>query len=311
MRKRSERDLVPRNGHTLMVGIGARISGCSSQKELSNEDQVDHGKQLVIEEFDYQGPVQYRVISTKGKGEAIDRPELEEIENAYNSDELDLFIWEDLARLVRGQAQPPTESDVHALADAWFLGHLAELKSRARGALYRMQADPREEAMAEVLATVFESCLNAARRGALDRVTPYHAVMYAARRHRCGRRFAGSSSCDVMGEVTQVKGQVAVQSLFDPARDEAGHRRPANVLPLAEVISDRREQSPLERTQGVHRLPANPSRGEGEPQSEKGVPPSGGRSWLGQRPENRQGDRRDSWTRVSPKGRIGRSAASS
>src|SRR2546422_10338967 len=39
--------LVPRNGHTLAVGIMARISGCANQKELSLDDQADHGKQEI------------------------------------------------------------------------------------------------------------------------------------------------------------------------------------------------------------------------------------------------------------------------
>jgi hypothetical protein len=41
----------PRNGHTLVVGIVARISGCAKQKEVSLEDQVDHGKEVVAEDL--------------------------------------------------------------------------------------------------------------------------------------------------------------------------------------------------------------------------------------------------------------------
>jgi hypothetical protein len=63
---------LPRNGHELVSGIVARISGCASQKELSLDDQVDHGKEEVAEL--YRGPVEYRVIATKGKGERLDRP---------------------------------------------------------------------------------------------------------------------------------------------------------------------------------------------------------------------------------------------
>jgi hypothetical protein len=36
----------PRNGHTLIVTIVARISGCGKQKEISNEDQTDHCKEM-------------------------------------------------------------------------------------------------------------------------------------------------------------------------------------------------------------------------------------------------------------------------
>lgn len=91
---------APRNGKTLVVGIVARISGCANQKELSLDDQVDHGKQVVAEM--YNGPVDYRIIATKGKGERLDRPELEEIEAALRTRELDLLVMEDLGRLIRG-----------------------------------------------------------------------------------------------------------------------------------------------------------------------------------------------------------------
>ena len=69
-------ELTPRNGHTLVVSPVARISGCQNQKEESLEDQVDHAKEEVA--WLYTGPVEYRIISTRGKGEALDRPELAE-----------------------------------------------------------------------------------------------------------------------------------------------------------------------------------------------------------------------------------------
>jgi len=92
--------IQPRNGHTLVVGIVARISGCAGQKEVSLEDQIDHGKEVVAEH--YQGPDEYRVIATKGKGERLDRPELDEIEQMLRTRELDLLVMEDLGRLIRG-----------------------------------------------------------------------------------------------------------------------------------------------------------------------------------------------------------------
>ncbi|QDT86309.1 hypothetical protein [Gimesia chilikensis] len=102
MSYREENELKPRNGHTLVVGILGRISGCANQKELSLDDQVDHGKQIAYEMYD--GEIEFRIITTKGKGERLDRPELLKIENWLNSDELDLLIVEDLGRLVRGPA---------------------------------------------------------------------------------------------------------------------------------------------------------------------------------------------------------------
>ena len=93
--------MQPRNGHTLVVLIPARISGCQSQKEVSLQDQEDHAKEVVGEIFDGDN-IEYRVIATKGKGELITRPELAEIEAAIRSRELDVIIVEDLGRLVRG-----------------------------------------------------------------------------------------------------------------------------------------------------------------------------------------------------------------
>lgn len=99
---RSSEELVPRNGHTLVVGIVARISGCANQKEVSLEDQEDHGKEVVAELYSVPKPVEYRVIATKGKGERLDRPERAEIEAMLRTRELDLLVLEDIGRLIRG-----------------------------------------------------------------------------------------------------------------------------------------------------------------------------------------------------------------
>jgi site-specific DNA recombinase len=98
--RRSDEELKPRNGHTLVVCIVARISGCRNQKELSLEDQEDHAKEVVAEMC--EGPVEFRTISTKGKGERLDRPELAEIEEAFRSRQIDLCVMEDVGRMVRG-----------------------------------------------------------------------------------------------------------------------------------------------------------------------------------------------------------------
>lgn len=100
MSRVSDRDLTPRNGHTLMAGLGARISGCGKQKEVSLEDQTDHNKEIV--EDWYQGIIEYLIVATKGKGERLDRPELAQIEAEFRKGYLDIFVIEDLGRLVRG-----------------------------------------------------------------------------------------------------------------------------------------------------------------------------------------------------------------
>lgn len=100
MTRRSGECLHPRNGHTLVVTIVARISGCQNQKELRLGDQEDHGKEVVAEM--YEGPVEYRVIATKGEGERMDRPELLQIEEEFRSREIDLCVMEEVGRMVRG-----------------------------------------------------------------------------------------------------------------------------------------------------------------------------------------------------------------
>lgn len=94
--------LRPRNGHTLVVGIVARISGCANQKELSLEDQQDHGKEVVAELHEGAASTEYRIIATKGRGERLDRRELEQIRQELLRAELDVLVIEDMGRLVRG-----------------------------------------------------------------------------------------------------------------------------------------------------------------------------------------------------------------
>jgi hypothetical protein len=94
--------VTPRNGHTVVVLIIARISGCAKQLELSLEDQSDHAKETAREMCNY--PIEFREVSTTGKGEDLSRPELEEIKRLLRSREIDLVIVEDLGRLSRGTA---------------------------------------------------------------------------------------------------------------------------------------------------------------------------------------------------------------
>ena len=97
---RRNQTIVPRNGHTLTIGIVARISGCQDQKELSLDDQVDNAQEEIKDRYD--GPVEYDVFSTVGKGERLDRPEVEQIEAAFRSQRYDFFVFDDLSRLIRG-----------------------------------------------------------------------------------------------------------------------------------------------------------------------------------------------------------------
>src|ERR1700681_3683953 len=92
--------VAARNGHTLMVGNVCRISGCPKQKEESLDDQEDNAKEVIADL--YSGQVEFNVIATTGKGEWLDRPELEQIEIALKSGKYDIFVFDDLSRLIRG-----------------------------------------------------------------------------------------------------------------------------------------------------------------------------------------------------------------
>lgn len=93
--------ITPRNGHTLVVAILATSGLCGKQSEQGLGDQIDHAMRCIAQMFD--GPIDLRVIWTKAKFAMIDRPELDQVETALRSRELD-FLWlEDLTRLARGK----------------------------------------------------------------------------------------------------------------------------------------------------------------------------------------------------------------
>jgi len=94
--------VTPRNGRTLMVLAVNRISGEPRQTEDSIEDQQDHARDIVEDE--YQGPTEYRFINRTVTGERLDRPELKEIEELLRTRTFDLLVCEDMGRLVRGTA---------------------------------------------------------------------------------------------------------------------------------------------------------------------------------------------------------------
>jgi len=96
-RDHQDRVSIPRNGHTRVVAIVARMSG-SPNREAKPNHQIDYCKQVVAEL--HEGSVEYRIISV-GKDAQLDRPELAEIEAMLRSRELDLLIGEDIGRLTR------------------------------------------------------------------------------------------------------------------------------------------------------------------------------------------------------------------
>lgn len=101
MFRRFNQEIRPRNGRVLIVLIVCRISGCQKQKEASLDDQQDNCKALIREMYD--GPVEFVVISTIGKGERLDRAELIQVEEAMRSGKYDFAMFDDLSRLIRGE----------------------------------------------------------------------------------------------------------------------------------------------------------------------------------------------------------------
>ncbi len=100
--RKSEVHVTPRNGAVRAVIAVTRLSGGPRQKEDSREDQQDHARDIVADE--YQGPAEYRFINRTVTGERLDRPELKEIEDLLRPRAFDRLACADLGRLVRGTA---------------------------------------------------------------------------------------------------------------------------------------------------------------------------------------------------------------
>ncbi|MEI8194726.1 MAG: hypothetical protein WCI73_02335 [Phycisphaerae bacterium] len=108
-------------------------------------------------------------------------------------------------------------------AHLWFQQHLPELTSRCHAVFCRLPEVEREEAIADVLAAIYQVIVRTYRRGRLDCLTPFWLVNFGARQYRSGRRFAGYSSSDVLSERARILGRVHVVSL-DQARRPGTHR---------------------------------------------------------------------------------------
>jgi len=130
-------------------------------------------------------------------------------------------------------------------AQSWFTRNLPEIQSRSRACLSRVRPDQRDDALAEVMGVVYKTSVNAQKRGVLAKITPFHAVDFAVRQYRQGRRMGGYSSTDVTSEATQRLGRSRVVSLSDllPRDRETGHP-----MAISEVLADRRRNnSPYEQ----------------------------------------------------------------
>ena len=98
MLRRSNPCFVPRGGRVLKTVSVSRIS-TDHQDERSLEDQLAKHKSFMAGQ--YSGPIEWKVIKSRGSGEHLDRDELNELEALIESDEFDLVIAEDLGRICR------------------------------------------------------------------------------------------------------------------------------------------------------------------------------------------------------------------
>src|SRR5579859_3606920 len=98
MLRRPNSCFVPRDGHVLKTVSVSRIS-TDHQDERSLADQYAKHKNFMADRYD--GSIDWKVISSRGSGENLDRDELNELEALIESDQIDLVIAEDLGRICR------------------------------------------------------------------------------------------------------------------------------------------------------------------------------------------------------------------
>lgn len=90
--------LQPRNGSVLKVIEVERISTLHQDvRSLADQSALLHG----LLDQQYGGPAEWTAIASQGSGEHLDRPEILQLEQLIESDEFDLVLTEDLARICR------------------------------------------------------------------------------------------------------------------------------------------------------------------------------------------------------------------
>ena len=129
-------------------------------------------------------------------------------------------------------------------AEVKFLAMHDEIRSRAWTAFRYANASDREEAQAETVAWAWSWCLSAAKRGRLNRLTPFSIVSYAALLIRSGRQFAGDAKRDVLSPQAKAAGQVRVRSLQDLPAIMADETRRRGTI--AKGLTDSRRAGPPE-----------------------------------------------------------------
>ena len=142
-------------------------------------------------------------------------------------------------------------TDCSHQANDWIQQHHPELRSRAHACFAHRDPEHRDEAVAEILAVSLAAAHSAARRGKLDRITPYWLVIFASRQFKAGRRMAGTSSQCVMSEATRLRRGVRVVSL-----DQDVDPTEARGLKLREALADNDAEDPYDVVRRDHDYPS-------------------------------------------------------
>ena len=129
-------------------------------------------------------------------------------------------------------------------AHRWFENRLHELTRRAWRFARRLPRGEREEAVAEILAQIFDYTLRAAARGKLHMLTPPTLVYFYGRGYMQGRRLAGSNGRDVCSRRCRYRHGLRIVSL--DAKRRMRTRDGEARLRLSEILADRRAEQPFQ-----------------------------------------------------------------
>jgi len=122
---------------------------------------------------------------------------------------------------------------------------LPEIQSRSKALLSALDPETRQDAQQELLVSCWLMHCSAVRRGRESLPTAYTLVMYSNRNYHSGRRIAGSSQTDALGEMTRRSGRSQALT-FDLVVD-------GEQFTLADVLPDRRTwQNPYQAARAAH-----------------------------------------------------------
>ena len=125
-----------------------------------------------------------------------------------------------------------------------------ELCSRSWAANWGLTPCDRDDAVQEACCYAWTWLLSATEKGRIDKLTAYSMARYARLLFRSGRRFAGSSSTDALGESTRAQGRTKIVRLEDLEDGKTNASLPACLI--SNALVDSRRARPDEQTRVEH-----------------------------------------------------------